>query len=185
VFEALWERRTTVPIAHRDIPCPDVPAHAVIAALHWLRDGRSVAIDTKLGYLVNALESRLDDDGRADLVDFARRTGAVEPVRPLLDALGLRAAPTLHDTTTWRIRTASTGVKSVGWLMELRETPLRRLPGRLWHAVVLTEAEIRNEQPLAAPGARGLFVARLRRLRYGLRDLPQAARIIWRERRRR
>ena len=63
--------------------------------------------------------------------------------------------------------------------MELRETPLRRLPGRLWHALVLTEAEIRSEQPDAAPGAWGLFRARVRRLRYGLRDLPQAARIIW------
>ena len=50
--------------------------------------------------------------------------------------------------------------------------------------LVLTEAEIRGEQPGAAPGAWGLFRARLRRLRYGLRDLPRAARIVWRERRR-
>ena len=26
VFEALWERRTTVRIAHQDIPCPSVPS---------------------------------------------------------------------------------------------------------------------------------------------------------------
>jgi hypothetical protein len=50
---------------------------------------------------------------------------------------------------------------------------------------VLTEAEIRTEQPDAVPGAWGLFRARLHRLRYGLRALPQAIWIVWRERRRR
>jgi hypothetical protein len=75
-------------------------------------------------------------------------------------------------------------MKSVGWVEELRRTPLRRLPGRLWHAVVLTEAEIRHEQPAAAPGPWGLFVARLRRLRYGVRALPRAVHVVWRERRR-
>jgi hypothetical protein len=99
--------------------------------------------------------------------------------------LGIDVPATEHDTTLWRIRTASAGVKSVGWLVELRETPLRKLPGRLWHALVLTEAEIRSEQPNAAPGAWGLFRARLHRLRYGFRALPQAVRIVWRERRRR
>ena len=184
VFEALWERRTTERVAHRAVPCPDVVAHGLIAALHWLRDGRSAATDEKLAHLATALEARLDEADRAALADLARRTGAVEPLRPLLDRLGLQVSTTGHDTTLWRIRTASTGVKSVGWLVELRSTPLRRLPGRLWHALVLTEAEIRGEQPDAAPGARGLFVARLRRLRYGLRDLPRAMRIVWHERRR-
>ena len=108
-----------------------------------------------------------------------------EPLRPFLDRLGLDVPSTGHDTTLWRIRTASTGKKSVGWVVELSDTPLRRLPGRLWHALVLTEAEIRNEQPDARPGAWGLFRARLHRLNYGLRALPPAARIVWRERRRR
>jgi hypothetical protein len=173
-----------VQIAHRDIPCPDVLAHGVVAALHWLRDGWSEATREKLDYLVGALEPVLDDAGRADLAEFVRRTGAGEPLRPFLDRIGLDVPSTGHDTTLWRIRTASTGIKSVGWLVELRATSLRRLPGRLWHALVLTEAEIRNHQPDAAPGAWGLFRARLRRLRYGIRDLPRAARIVWRERRR-
>jgi hypothetical protein len=185
VFEALWERRTTVPIAHRDVPCPDELAHGVVAALHWLRDGWSEATREKLDYLVGALEPRLDGGARSDLTEFVRRTGSAEPLRPFLDRLGLDVPAGEHDTTLWRIRVASSGVKSVSWLLELRETPLRRVPGRLWHALVLTEAEIRIHQPDAAPGAWGLFRARLRRLRYGFRDLPRAARIVWRERRRR
>jgi hypothetical protein len=185
VFEALWERRTTVEIAHRGVPCPDEVAHSMVAALHWLRDGLTPATREKLAYLTATLGPHLDGSGRAELIELARATGAVEPLRPFLDMLAIDVPATGHDTTAWRIRTASTGVKSVGWVVELRETPLRRLPGRLWHAVVLTEAEIRNEQPNAAPGAWGLFRARLHRLRYGLRALPQAVRIVWRERRRR
>ncbi len=71
----------------------------LIAALHWLRDGRSVATDEKLGYLATALEARLDEADRAALADLARRTGAVEPLRPLLDRLGLqvRADRARHD----------------------------------------------------------------------------------------
>ena len=87
VFEALWERRTTARIAHRDVPCPDVVAHGAVAALHWLRDGWAEATQEKLDYLVRALEPRLDDAGRADLVDFVRRTGSAEPLRPFLERL--------------------------------------------------------------------------------------------------
>ena len=184
VFEALWDRRTTVEIAHRQVPCPDEVAHGTIAALHWLRDGWTSATQEKLNYLTFALAPHLNGSGRADLVELAQRTGSVEPLRPFLDMLGIDVPATGHDTTMWRIRTASTGVKSVGWLVELRQTPLRRLPARLWHALVLTEAEIRGEQPDTPPGAWGLFRARVRRLRYGLRDLPRAARIIWTESRR-
>ena len=185
VFEALWERGTTVQIAHRRVPCPDPLAHSTVAALHWLRDGWSESTRAKLDYLVGALGPGLDGAGRLDLAEFVRRTGAAEPLRPLLDMLAIDVPAGDHDTTAWRIRTASTGVKSVGWVVELGQTPVRRLPGRLWHALVLTEAEIRNEQPNAAPGAWGLFRARLYRLRYGLRALPEAVRIVWRERRRR
>ena len=185
VFEALWERRTTVEVAHREVPCPDEVAHATVAALHWLRDGLSEATREKLKFLVHALEPRLDEAARAELTELVRRTGSAEPLRPFLEMLQVDVPVTEHDTTAWRIRTASSGMKTIGWVVELRETPLRQLPGRLWHALVLTEAEIRNEQPDAAPGAWGLFRARLRRLNYGLRALPEAVRIVRRERRRR
>jgi hypothetical protein len=184
VFEALWERRTTVQIAHRDVPCPDVLAHCAVAALHWLRDGWSDATREKLEFLVKALDPQLDETGRADLARFVRRTGSSEPLRRFLDMLSIDVPATDYDTTLWRIRTATSGMKSVGWVVELSETPLRRLPGRLWHALVLTEAEIRYEHPDAAAGAWGLLQARLRRVRTGLRALPQAVRIVWRERRR-
>jgi hypothetical protein len=182
VFEALWNRRAVAHIANRDIPCPDVMAHSLVAALHWLRDGWSDAIRENLDVLVHALNSELDHEARTDLAALVRLTGAAEPLRPFLRMLEVDVPTTEHDPTRWRIRTATGGMKTVGWVVELRETPLPRLPGRLWRALVLTEAEIRNEQPDARPGAWGLFRARLWRLNYGLRALPPAARIVWRER---
>ncbi|HSE56205.1 MAG TPA: hypothetical protein VLB03_10770, partial [Nocardioidaceae bacterium] len=71
----------------------------------------------------------------------------------------------------------------VAYLYQLRHAPKRQWLPMLWHALVLTEAEVRKAQPDAAPGAWGLFKARVRRLRWGLEDLPRAARIVWRRQR--
>ena len=182
VFEALWERRETSTLAGRGVSCPDMLGHAQIAALHWLRDGR--LHEPRLDFLCRTLDARLDATGRRDLVELAARTGSVGTLRPMFDSLGITDLPSSgFDETEWRIRTASTALKSVGWVLELSQAPWRRLPARLLHALVLTEDEIRLAQPDAAPGAWGLFRARLRRLRRGLRDMPRAFALVRRERR--
>ncbi|RYU13678.1 nucleotidyltransferase family protein [Nocardioides iriomotensis] len=184
VFNELWRRRSSVRIGAQPVRCPDVVSHAVVAALHWLRDGTD-AHAPKLDYLVTALESQLTSADLSQLAQVCAVTGANETLAPLLERLGVAPLPApTFDTTAWRIRTQTTSVKTVGWVTELSALPWRRLPGRLWHALVLTEAEIRNSFPDAAPGRWGLFTARIRRLRAGLRDLPTAVRVVRRERRR-
>jgi hypothetical protein len=185
VFDALWEHRTTVELAGRPIPCLEPVAHSVVAALHWLRDPGVPENQEKLAYLVEAVRPMLDDESVRRLQGLVAATGCAATLAPYLSALGVEVAGPTADDALWRIRAASTGVKTVPWLVELRRTPLSRLPGRLAHALVLTEAEIRDAQPDAAPGAWGLFRARLRRIGWGLRDLPRAVRIVWRESRRR
>ena len=183
VFEALWARRTTATIAGREVPCPDLLGNAAIAALHALRDPSYERSQQDLAFMTNALNDRLDDASRRELAELAVVTGASDTLRPFLDAVGaprLGEGSTLaEDLQAWQIRTSSTGVKSVSYLYQLRRTPLRRVIPFLWHAVVLTEAEIRRSQPDAAPGAWGLFKARLRRLKWGLSQVPRAARIVW------
>ncbi len=182
VFEVFWARRVDPTFAGREIPCCDVLAHATIAALHALRDPDLERNQADLDYLVEALGRQLDDHGRTELAQLAQETGSAETLQPVLSRLGVAvagersAAPA--DLVAWRTRTASTGVKTVPWLAELARTPLRQLPGRLVHAFLLTEAEIRDAQPQAAPGRWGLFRARLRRLAWGLRDLPRAVSIV-------
>ena len=183
VFEALWARRTSSTIAGRDVPCPDLLGNAAIVALHALREPSYERSQRDLAFMTETLNDRFDDTQKRELAALAVATGAADTLRPFLNAVG---APRLEDTSTraedlqaWQIRTSSTGVRSVSYLYQLRRTPLRRLVPFLWHALVLTEGEIRTAQPAAAPGAWGLFKARLRRLRWGLGHIPRAVRIVW------
>jgi hypothetical protein len=186
-FEALWAHRTSVAVAGRNVLCPQPVAHLAVAALHLLREGTSPRTKEQLARLVELAGAALDTDQLFDLGVLAARTGSLGTLRPVLDALGLPSVVTgtTEDLTDWQVRTSSRGVRSVGWVMELRRTPLRRWPATLVRAVLLTEAEIRDAQPQAAPGSWGLLLARLRRLRLGLRDIPRACRIVWSAYRRR
>jgi Uncharacterised nucleotidyltransferase len=179
-FEVMWSHRTTATVAGRELPCCDPVAHAAVAALHYLRDPGYARNRELLDALVVRVDERFDGRQRAQLAGLAEQTGAVGTLGPALHALGIETAPTAShpEDRAWRLRTSATGVKSVGWLVELRRTPLRRLPRTLLHAALLTEAEIRAHQPNAAPGGWGLFRARLRRLGWGLRDLPRACRLV-------
>lgn len=182
VFEALWARRTTATIAGRDVPCPDVLGNASIAALHALRDPSYERSRRDLAYMTETLKERLDDSSLRDLADLAAETGAADTLRPFLEELGAPAvgvgSTSVEDLQAWRIRTTSSGVKTVPYLYQLGRAPMREKLPLFWHALVLTEAEIRKAQPDAAPGSWGLLKARTRRLRWALRDLPRAARIV-------
>jgi hypothetical protein len=180
-FETLWSYRTSADVAGRQVPCPQPVPHAAIACLHVLRDADAAANRDELARLIDVMVSTFDDGQRTELVDVARRTGAEGTLWPVLQALGVdddTAASTPHDLTDWRIRTSSSGLRSIGWMIELRRSPVRRWPAILLHAILLTEAEIRDAQPHAAPGAWGLLRARIRRLGWGLRDVPRAVRIV-------
>ena len=184
VFEVLWARRTTAAIAGREVPCPDILGNTAVAALHALRDPSYERSRRDLAFMTEALGEALDQGQLRELAELAVATGAADTLRPFLDAIG---APKLGEGTTpakdleaWQIRTSSSGVKTVAYLYQLRHARKRQWPPMLWHALVLTEAEVRKAQPDAAPGAWGLFEARVRRLRRGLEDLPRAARIVWR-----
>lgn len=187
VFEALWARRTTATIAEREVPCPDLLGNTAIAALHALRDPSYERSRRDLAYMTATLGERLDAADLRDLAELAHVTGAADTLRPILDELGappVGAGTTrAEDLEAWRIRTSSSGVKTVSYLYQLRRAPMREKLPLLWHALVLTEAEIRKAQPDATQGAWGLFRARARRLKWALRDLPRAAGIVWRAQR--
>jgi hypothetical protein len=180
-FDALWRYRAVATVAGRAVPCLDRVPHFAVACLHALRDPDHEPKRTELRRLVAIARDTFDQGDRETLAQVAGATGAAETLEPVLAAIGLRVASAAEHATSmtdWRIRTSSTGVTSVGWVMELFRTPLHRWPATLLRAVLLTEAEIRDAQPDAAPGPWGLLRARLRRLGWGLRDVPRAVRII-------
>ncbi len=179
VFDRLWERRGSVEVAGRQVPCPDRAGQALVLALHALRDPHDVGKEDELARLVARVTDTFDEATLVDLAQLAHDLGAADTAAPFLDRVG--APPTGRGTTgpedlrVWRLRTSPDASVS-GWVDELRRLPLRRRPRFLWYAVFLTEDELRLDDPALPPGRRALLGARVRRLRRGARALPRALR---------
>ena len=174
VFEELWARRTEVTLAHVPVATLDPAAHAIVAALHLLREQRWVTRRAELEELAGRTRGVLGDDGVADLVALAGRTRASAPLAPFLECLDVAVEngdAQDPDLALWNLR--ATSHESYPWLYQLRRTPLHRWPGTLWRALMLTDDEILlyHSDP-----RRELSPARLRwrRIRRGLRSVPQA-----------
>ncbi|MGC4110481.1 MAG: nucleotidyltransferase family protein [Nocardioides sp.] len=181
VFERLWERRVTVQVAGREIDCPDPAAHALVLALHSLRDPDDVGKVADLTALVDRIRDRYDEAALRDLAELAHALGAADTAAPYLDRLGApevgRGTLQGADLRAWEMRTGSDS-SVAGWLDELRRRPKRQWPRFLWYAAVLSEEELRLDDPSLPAGRRAVAKARLRRLRRGLRSAPKAWRSI-------
>jgi hypothetical protein len=129
VFDALWERRTATPVAHRDVPCADLLGQAAIVGLHALRDPGVGHSDADLAFLTGALGS-LGDDEREELARLAVATGSERSLRPLLDAVGVPAVDgpwsASADLARWQQRTRVVGVYTTAWLTEMQTAPWTR-----------------------------------------------------------
>ena len=181
-FETLWERRTTVRVAAQEIPAPDRAGHALILALHSLRDPHETWRQTELHDLERRLADDLGPEGLRDLAVLADALGAADTAAPFLRAVG---APPIGvgslsaaDLRAWRLRTEPSDATAVSWVAELRRLPPRAWPRYLWYAAWLSEHELRLAEPNLPPGRRAAWNARLRRLRRGLTALPAAARSV-------
>lgn len=182
VFERLWERRQTVLVAGREIPCPDPAGHALVLALHSLRDPHDGAKAHELAMLEGRVTEIADDDWLLDLARFAADLGAADTAAPFLDRVGApavgRGTTEPADLRAWDLRTRPADVTAVSWVHELRRLPWSRRPGFLWYAACLTEPELRLSEPDLPPGRSAVLRARVRRLRRGLSALPAAVRSV-------
>jgi glycosyltransferase involved in cell wall biosynthesis len=181
-FEALWSRRTTARVAGQDVPAPDRAGHALILALHSLRDPHEAWRQADLHDLEQRLAADVGAEELRDLATLARTLGAADTAAPFLRAVGAPAlglgSTSATDLRAWRLRTAPSDTTAVSWVAELRHLPLRAWPRYLWYAAWLSEHELRMAEPSLAPGRRAVWEARLRRLRRGLAALPAAARSV-------
>jgi hypothetical protein len=182
VFERLWERRQSVEVAAREIPCPDPAGQALVLALHALRDPHDPAKADELRTLVERVQATSDAASLLDLAELARDLGAADTASPFLDQLGAppvgRGTIRPDDRQAWDLRTRPSDVTAVSWVHELRRLPWYRWPGYLWYAAVLSEAELRLDEPDLPPGRMAVLRARVRRLRRGLRAVPGAWRSV-------
>lgn len=181
VFERLWDRHDTAPVAARELPCLDRTAQALILAVNALRDPQATDKQSELDDLVGRVRDSFSGPDLADLADLALAVGAVETAGPFLERVG--AVPDESGETdqeglrAWRMRTQPEW-RVATWLEDLRSTPRRRWPRYVWYAVMLTETELRNAEPQLPPGRRAVLGARLRRIRRGVRAVPAAWRSV-------
>jgi glycosyltransferase involved in cell wall biosynthesis len=181
MFDILWERRTTVELAARDLPCPDVVAHALILGLNTMRDPHHVP-DQEPKDLVERLRGLLDEPQRWELSHLADQLGAADTAAPLLHALGVPGAgegtTPAADLRSWHMMADPPDPTAVPWVNALHELPLRRWPGFLWYAATLSDIELRLAEPNLPDDRLSLLRARGRRLRRGLRAVPGALKAI-------
>jgi CDP-glycerol glycerophosphotransferase (TagB/SpsB family) len=182
VFDRLWERRTTVEVADREIACVDRAAQALVLALHALRDPHEPAKAADLSELLDRVTDLFDDSDLRDLAELAHALGAADTAAPFLIAAGApevgRGTTDADDLRAWRLRTQPSQTTAVSWVETWRTLPKRSWPRYLWYAATLSDAELRLANPGLAPGRAALLRARMRRLRRGLGALPHAVRDV-------
>jgi len=183
VFETLWPRRTTVRVAGQDISAPDRVGHALVLALHSLRDPHEASRQVDLHDLEQRLDGDLTADDLRDLAVLARTLGAADTAAPFLRALGASpiglGSTSAADLRAWRLRTEPSDTTAVSWVEELRHLPPRAWPRYLWYAAWLSERELRMAEPDLPDDRSALARARWRRLRRGLNALPAALRSVY------
>lgn len=184
VFEALWQRRTTVEVAGQDIPTPDADGQALVVGLHALRDEGRDQSRADLEHLTRA--APLAPDAAASLALLARETGCSGSAATLLSRLGVRphplTAPELRRLGDWQLRQAGLG-RSTAWLAEVQQAPMRSKPATVGRAL-FPPREYLVSSHLADDLTRAQL-ARLHATRWGrgAAALPRAALVLVRRRR--
>lgn len=175
VFDVLWERRDTVPIAHVDVPVTDVIGSAAVAALHYLRDAYK---QEPLERLAARVDDRWTDEQRRALAGVAADTGAAETLRPFLDRIGAPVvAPTratVVPLSDWEMRSQTATTEVLPWLVGLRREVWWRRPAFVVRALWLGEEHFTGWDPSIAGSKQALRRARWARVRRGWRALPRA-----------
>lgn len=180
IFDELWRRREVIEIAHADVESVDKVGTTAILALHELRAPYFPVAQRRLDDLASRVKETFTPENLDDLLRFATVAVAIEPLRPFLQRLGVvppRQNPPREAIGEWNALAHSPN-RTILWVLELSRAPLREKPRVLWHAVFSSSAELRAQHPETPPGGRAIAALRLRRLKGGLRALPDALRAL-------
>lgn len=164
VFDTLWSSRSSFSTAGIPVAVPSAPAHAALAALHYLRNPKSGLLTQGLPDLEIRAPQTLGTHGLEELSATASQTGAGEPLADFLHRIGAPIPATAHDLDSeavndWSIR--QNDIRGSKWLRTLITTPWTERPALLWQASRLSARRI---DPLRRAGE-SRTSARLRRLR--------------------
>lgn len=178
VFEELWKRRETLPIAQRDCSIVDKSSSFLILALHSLRSSRR---SQRPGEELEGLtRSELDSAELDDIILLAHATGSAAPLRATFAAMGIdvpvdpsvAASPEYRD---WVQLVAAAEGSPADWGSVLRRAPWGQKGRVLFRALWPGRVDLQRAHPEAAGSRMALLGVRLSRLRRGSRWLLSGA----------
>lgn len=178
VFDILWERHESMPVAGHAVPVADWASSVLILALHSARitpdNPRHVA---ELVHL-EELAQRWSDAQRADIATLAAQTGAAAALEAVLPRPGVEVVvdDELVDAEAhrqWQLRVQGRTSSAGTWFGHLMSQPVRRWPAAIRDALWPGEEFLRAGRPIP-PGRKALNRARSMRLANGLFSVPGA-----------
>lgn len=179
-FDALWESRESMNLAHAEVPVPGRHASILIAFLHQLRNGPSNANAEELGQITRAAKAEPEP---IQLLHLAKTLSALEPLRDVMGSLDVspdslpetRDSPRLRE---WRARSTSGGSGLYFWLLRIQRAPIGARVGLLMQALWPPRSDLLITVPDMTDTPSGRLKARALRILKGLRGVPRAIRAL-------
>lgn len=177
-FEQLWESRSATHFGHFPASIPSRNASILVALLHQLRNGPSRLDQSEMNEISHVA---LSDADRADLVLLATHLGAVDPLRDVLQRLGvdedeLPAPIESAALRAWNARIHADGSGVYFWLQLIQRTPLGQRPAMIVRAIWPPRSELLADHPGIDDTVLARLGARILRLSKGIRGAPRAFR---------
>jgi len=186
VFDALWDRRTTVDVAGRPVPTPDLLGQSLVVGLHAVRDPHAETMGRDLEHLAEVLRG-LSRGSARDLRDLARDTGASGSASQVLALAGIEPHPLSEGERArlvdWRLRQRGLGA-ATAWLAELQAAPWKLKPSALRRALVPPPDYFVGSHLAPQLTRWQLTLLHLRRWGRGVVAAPSAVRVLSRRRHR-
>lgn len=182
VFEALWQRRHSLPRAAQGVLIPNKAGSVLVMALHAVRSTPANPRHADELNRLLAASGEWPPKLRGEIAELAVATGCVQALREVWPRLGLEVGHDLDDVPSiavdeWRRRIeGKLPSVRVWWRYVAAGTPHERL-GRVRDALWLPEEMIRGSRQVP-DGRFALTKIRLQRLVGGIRQLPQALRSV-------
>ena len=139
VFDQLWSRRVEIESANQPVDITDFSGSALVLALHSARSkAENPRHADELARLIQ-LSADWSAEQRADIAELARATGCSQALDEILPLMGVPVSTddgaSQADVTRWRQVIHGEVSSLEAWRANLREHPVHRWPGLVWHAV--------------------------------------------------
>jgi hypothetical protein len=168
-FDAVWETRSAIRVAHTEVAVPSLAGSAVIGMLHALRNTQDPRHREERDLLATMLVERFSDDDRAEFYRIARGGGAVWVLRDVIaearlgDVVSDASEDEKHRWTLFQAYVEDGS--AVSWWVQLRSAPLSQKGRLLARALWVPRVDVPRNDPSVLPTRTEAW--RYQRLRWG------------------